>query len=312
MLRRRLHRFLHFLGYLNLRTLRITLSRALKHRLLSLSSQMAYNAMLALFPGILVIFTVIELVKQFFPWTNPANQLGEVAPEEALQLIRNFADGINLTDYRGLFSLTFIMAIWVSSGALNAAMNALDQIHQIPPEKTRPFWKAKLIAMGLTFGSILLLFIASFVLFVSNWVINLVEYKSMVVVLFTLLQLLGWLIALGLVAIVFATIYRFGTSHWRKGTPIIPGAVLATVLWAIVSGIFRHYAASNFSSYQEIYGALRAVIVLQLWLYMTSLVLLLGDQLNFTVGQAMQAAKAQSIDKTELSTLSKIPESNIQ
>ncbi|MEQ8753301.1 MAG: YihY/virulence factor BrkB family protein [Coleofasciculus sp. G1-WW12-02] len=312
MLRPRLLRFFHFFRYLNLATLRITVSRALKHRLLSLSSQMAYNAMLALFPAILVIFTVIELFKQYFPWTNPADQLGEVAPEEALQLMRNFADGINFTDNRGLFSLSFIMAIWVSSGALNAAMNALDQINQIPSEKSRPFWKAKLIAMGLTLGSVLLLFIASFILFISSWVVNLVEYKSIVIILLTLLRLLSWLIALGLVAIVFAIIYRFGISHWRPGTPIIPGAILAAVLWAIVSGVFRHYVASNFSNYHKIYGALGAVIVLQLWSYMTSLVLLLGDQLNFTVGEAMQAAKARSIEKTEIKAVSKISESKIQ
>jgi membrane protein len=149
-------------------------------------------------------------------------------------------------------------------------------------------------------------------LFISNWAVNLVEYKSIVVILLTLLRLLSWLIALSLVAIVFAIIYRFGISHWRQGTPIIPGAVLAAVSWAIVSGVFRHYVASNFSNYHKIYGALGAVIVLQLWLYMTSLVLLLGDQLNFTVGEAMQADKQQSSDKPELQRVSEISESKIQ
>ncbi|HBB36075.1 MAG TPA: ribonuclease BN [Cyanobacteria bacterium UBA8803] len=293
MLHARVYRFFHFFRYLNPILLRKTVTRALKRQLMALSSQMAYNAMLALFPAILVILTTIELFKQFFPWTNPAVQLGEVAPKEAMQLMQDFADGINLTGNRGLFSLSFVMAIWVSSGALSAVMNALDQIHQIPIEETRPFWKAKLISLGLTIGSILLLFIASFLLFISNLVVKMVDDQSIVLVLVTILRLLSWPIALGLVAIVFAVIYRFGPSRWRPGTPIIPGAVLAAVSWAIGSGLFRHYLTANFGNYNKIYGALGAVIVLQLWLYMTSLVLLMGDQLNFTVGEAIQDAKTE-------------------
>ncbi|HAG83893.1 MAG TPA: ribonuclease BN, partial [Cyanobacteria bacterium UBA12227] len=80
MLRPRLRRFFDFFRYLNAITLRKTVARAMKRQLMSLSSQMAYNAMLALFPAILVLLTVIQLFKQFFPWTNPAVQLRDVAP----------------------------------------------------------------------------------------------------------------------------------------------------------------------------------------------------------------------------------------
>lgn len=85
------------------------------------------------------------------------------------------------------------------------------------------------------------------------------------------------------------------------GTPILPGAVLAAVCWAIVSSIFRYYVAATFGSYHKIHGALGAVIVLQLWLYMSSWVLLLGDQLNFTVGEAIAEAgrKTAIIDGRE-------------
>ena len=75
-----------------------------------------------------------------------------------------------------------------------------------------------------------------------------------------------------------------------KGTPIMPGAVLAAISWAIVSALFRLYV-TNFGNYNKVYGAVGAVIVLLLWLYMTSLVLLLGDQLNVTVGEAMQQGR---------------------
>ena len=288
-------RFFRFFRYLNLVTLRKTFARAMKRRLMGLSAEMAYNAMLALFPAILAVLTAIGLFEESLQSTfrELANQLSEVSPDEALQLIRDFTKSINLTKNRGLFSLSFVVAIWASSGALSAAMNALDQIHEIPLEKTRPFWKAKLISLGLTIGSILLLVIASFLVFISDWVVRMVVHQSGLSALLTLWRLLSWPLALGIVATAFGYIYRFGPSRWNQGTPIMPGAFLAAISWAILSALFRLYVA-NFGNYNKVYGAVGAVIVLMLWLYMTSLVLLLGDQLNVTVGEAIQQAKAKA------------------
>jgi membrane protein len=292
MLAARLARFFHFFRYLNWITLKKTVARAMKRRLMGLSSEVAYNAMLALFPAILVILTAIGLFADtlHIPLRNLVEQFTDVAPEQALQLIRDFASEISRRKNRGLFSLSFVLAIWVSSGALSAAMNALDQIHQIPREQTRPFWKAKLISLALTIGSIILLFTASFLVFISELVLKLaVDFidRNGASILLTAWRLLSWPLALSIVATAFAFIYRFGPSRWKPGTPIVPGAVLAAVSWAVVSGLFRLYVA-NFGNYNKVYGAVGAVIVLLLWLYMTSLVLLLGDQLNVIVGEQMR------------------------
>jgi len=285
--------FFRFFRYLNWVTLRKTFTRALQRRLIGLSAEMAYNAMLALFPAILAMITAIGLFQESLAeaFRSLTSQLSEVAPDEALQLIRDFTQGIHLTKNSGLFSLSFLLAIWISSGALSAAMNALDQIHKIPPEKSRPFWKAKLISLGLTIGSILLLVIASFLVFISDWIVRLVVHKSGVWILLTLWRLLSWPLALSIVATAFAFIYRFGPSCWSHGTPIMPGAILAAISWAILSALFRVYV-ENFGNYNKVYGAVGAVIILLLWLQMSSLVLLLGDQLNVIVGEAMQPAKS--------------------
>lgn len=289
-------RFFRFFRYLNLSTLKKTFAQAMKRRLMGLSAEMAYNAMLALFPAILAILTAIGLFQDSLQDTfrDLANQLSEVAPEQALQLLRDFAKEISRTKSSSLFSFSFILAIWASSGALSAAMNALDQIHKIPITKVRPFWKAKLVSLGLTIGSILLLVTASFLVFISGWIVEMVAQKSGILILSTIWRLLSWPLALGIVATAFAFIYRFGPSRWTKGTPIMPGAILAAISWAILSGLFRLYVA-NFGNYNKVYGAVGAVIVLLLWLYMTSLVLLLGDQLNVTVGEAMQPAKSKTL-----------------
>lgn len=268
----------------------------MKRRLMGLSAEMAYNAMLALFPAILAVLTAIGLFQDFLQDTfrDLVNQLSEVAPEQVLQLLRDFAQEISRTKSQSLFSLSFIFAIWASSGALSAAMNALDQIHRIPTEEARPFWKAKLISLGLTIGSIVLLLIASFLVFISGWLVELATQQSGITILSTIWRLLSWPLALGIVATAFAFIYRFGPSRRSKGTPIMPGAMLAAISWAIISALFRLYVA-NFGNYNKVYGAVGAVIILLLWLYMTSLVLLLGSQLNVTVGEAMQPAKSKGL-----------------
>jgi membrane protein len=282
-------RFFRFFRHLNWATLRKTFARAIERRLMGLSAEMAYNAILALFPAILAILTAIGLFEESLQSTfrNLVRQLSEVAPYEVVELIRQFKIEISRTKSSGLFSLSFVFAIWASSGVLSAAMNAFDQMHKIPPEQTRPFWKAKLVSLGLTIGSILFSVLASFLVFISDWLVKIVVSHSGASLLLTLWRLLSWPLALGIIATGCAFIYRYGPSRWTKGTPIMPGAVLAAIFWAIVSALFRLYV-TNFGNYNKVYGAVGAVIVLLLWLYMTSLVLLLGDQLNVTVGEAMQ------------------------
>ena len=281
-------RFFRFFRHLNWATLKKTFQRVGQRRLTGLSAEMAYNAMLALFPAILAILTAIGLFQSSAKtFEGVAKQLSEIAPQEALFLIEGFAHEISQSQNQGLFSVSFVAAIWASSGALSAAMTALDQIHQIQPEQIRPFWKAKLISIGLTIGTIVLLIIASFLVFISDLIVKLLISQSGLLELLSIWRLFSWPLALGIVASAFAFIYRYGPSRWVPGTPIMPGAMVAAVSWAIISGLFRLYV-SNFGNYNKAYGAVGAVIVLMLWLYMTSLVLLIGDQLNVTVGESMR------------------------
>lgn len=293
-------RFVRFFRHLSWATLKKTFARVGERRLLGLSAEIAYNAMLSLFPAILAALTAIGLFEESLQSTfkQMAVQLSKVAPDEALVLIRDFAREITQSKNTGLFSISFIAAIWAASGALSAAMTALDQIHEIPLKQRRPFWKAKLISLGLTIGTILLLVMASFLVFISDWLLQFFVRESGFFVLLAVWQLSRWPLALGIVSAAFAFIYRYGPSRWNSGTPMMPGAVLAAVSWAIVSGLFRLYV-SNFGNFNQAYGAVGAVIVLMLWLYMTAVVVLVGDQLNFTVGKAMRPRASSTLEPAE-------------
>ena len=281
-------RFIRFFRHITWATLKKTLIRVGERRLLGLSAEIAYNTMLSLFPAILAVLTAIGLFEESLQATfkQLAMQVSKVAPDEASILIRDFSRQITQSKNTGLFSISFIVAIWAASGALSTAMNALDQIHQIPPNQTRPFWKAKLISLGLTIGTIVLLLLASFLVFISDLILQFFVRESGLYILLTIWRLLSWPLALAIVSVAFAFVYRYGPSRWDSGTPMMPGAVLAAVSWAILSALFRLYV-SNFGNYNKAYGAIGAVIVLMLWLYMSAAVLLVGDQLNVTVGDAM-------------------------
>jgi membrane protein len=108
----------------------------------------------------------------------------------------------------------------------------------------------------------------------------------------------GWQVwsrsmTLVVVSAAFAFIYRFGPSQRHPETPILPGAAIAAVLWAVISNLFRLYV-SHFGNYNRTYGAVGTIVILLLWLYLSSLVTLFGAQLNVTVGAAMRRAKAKS------------------
>lgn len=295
-------RFVGFVRHLNWRTLKKTFTRTIERRLLGLASEIAFNAMLSLFPAILAVLTAIGLFEESLQDTfkQLANQISQIAPEEALKLIRDFATKeITNSKNRGLFSLSFAIALWTASGAISTAMTAFDQIHQIPSEQTRPFWKAKLISLALTIGTILLLMVASFLVFISDLLLAMVVYENgSLIFLLHLWQLLRWPLALGIVAAAFGFIYRYGPSVWNSGTPMMPGAILAAVFWAVLSALFRIYVA-NFGNYNKVYGAVGTVIVLMLWLWMSAAVMLVGDQLNVTVGEDMRS-------KTDKNLLKKI------
>ena len=295
-------RFFRFFRYLfRWPTLKKVVVRIAQRRLPGLSGEIAYNAMFSLFPAILALLAAIGLFKDFLgnTFNGLTAQISQVAPDQALAVIHAVVQEITQTQSSSLFSISFLVAIWVASAALSSAMFAFDQIAQIPQEQVRPFWKAKLISLCLTIGTIVLLLLASFLVFISDWLLQLVVSKvNTLSVLLVIWRLLSWPLALGIVSAAFTFIYRYGPSRWIRGTPIMPGAVLAAVLWAVVSALFRLYV-SDIANFNRTYGAIGAVMVLMLWLYLSALVLLVGNELNVTVGEEMRAAAQPNLEPTQ-------------
>lgn len=315
-IQRKFGSFWLFCRCLTWRTLKEVCVKAGEQRLPGLSAEMAYNSMLALFPGLLAVLCAIAL---FEPLQSTLYQiaglLGAVIPDEVRKLIRSSLQEILLYRNQQLFSLSFVASLWAFSGVMSAAMAALDRIHEIPPDRTRSFLKAKLISLGLSIGTIILLIMALGVVFVSDLIVQAIARQSCLLEsvancnlkdfqnclpptdncplesqLLAVWRLWRWPTSLGIISVTFAFVYRYGPSRHQREIPIFSGAVFAAILWALISALFRFYVL-HLGNYNWTYGTIGTFIVLLLWLYLCSLVMLIGAQLNVTIGQAMKASK---------------------
>lgn len=313
--------FFRFFLYINWTTLKEVVICTAEQRLNGLSAEMAYNSTLALFPALLSIIAAISLSDSL---QNTLQEMGTllavVVPQEVQVQISTVWERMLITRSEELFSFSFLVSIWLFSGVIGSAMVALNHIHRVPRERLRSFWEDKLIAIALAIGTILLLIVACGLVFISDVVVEILARKSCILetvgtcpldqikdcleqppvqqclLLKTLpstWKQLRWPIALGIVATNFALIYRFGPSQRQPETPLVPGAILAAILWAVISNLFRLYV-THFGNYNITYGAIGAFIILLLWLYIASLVMLIGAQVNVTVGEAMRRRKSQA------------------
>ncbi|MGB0564068.1 MAG: YihY/virulence factor BrkB family protein, partial [Spirulinaceae cyanobacterium] len=198
---------------------------------------------------------------------------------------------------RSLFSISFVAAIWIASSAVCTTMSALDQIHHIPRKARRPFWRSRSIAIVLTLASIFLLASAAFFVFLGNqlvnWAIDAIENlpvshsEQSAYWLLRSWRTLGLPFVFGWVIVAFVLLYRFGPSRWRRGWPVLPGAILGALSWFGSASLFRIYV-DQFSAYNRVYGLVGAFMVLMIWLYLSCLILLIGGQLNVTLAEAME------------------------
>jgi membrane protein len=255
---------------------------------LGLAAQLAYYFFLALFPAVLFILALAS----FFPLTNFIDEILQVlrpiAPAEVLGLLEEQLRRISNTDSGGILTLGILGAIWSSSAAVVAIVGSLNRAYDI--EEGRPWWKVRLTAVGLTLG-LAVLVLASFTLIVAGPTI-----ASQVASSFGLgsvfewsWKILQWPLAFFLVSTAVGLVYYFAPDAEQDWAWITPGALIGTLLWLIVSLVFKIYVA-NFADYAA-YGAVGGVIVLLLWFYISALAILVGAELNAEIEHASPYGK---------------------
>jgi membrane protein len=181
-------------------------------------------------------------------------------------------------------------ALWSSSAALNSIVNALNRAYDIVDR--RPWWRVRLVAMGLTLA------LAVFMLFALSLVLSgpgVATYLGKVTGLGTPFKwawlVMQWPLAIVLVSTAIGFIYYFGPDAHQPWDRVMPGALTATALWLLISLGFKAYVA-KFTDYNASYGAIGGVIAVMLWLYVSSIAILVGAELNAEIEQTARERAA--------------------
>jgi membrane protein len=257
--------------------------------ILGLAAQLAYYFFLALFPAILFLIALAS----FFPITNLIDDitraLQPIAPAEVLGFIQDQLRLVSNSNRGGILTLGILGAVWSSSAAVVAIIGALNRAYDI--EESRPWWKVRLTAIGLTI-SLALMILVSFSLVVAGPALaeRLAAGFGLGAAFEWTWKILQWPLAFFLVTTAVGLVYYFAPDAEQEWVWITPGAGVATVLWFMVSLGFKVYV-TNFTNYNATYGAVGAVILLMLWFYISSLAILAGAELNAEIEHASPHGK---------------------
>jgi membrane protein len=244
------------------------------------AAALTYYAVLAVFPALIVLVSILGLVGESA--TQPLiDNLGTVAPGPAKEIFTSAIE--NLQGDQGaagfLFVIGLLGALWSASGYVAAFMRASNAIYDM--EEGRPIWKTLPVRVSLTLVLLTLLAISTIAVVLTGGLASrvgdLVGLGSTAVDVWNIAK---WPVLLVVVSFMFALLYWAAPNVKHPGFRwISPGGVLAVIGWLIASGAFALYV-SNFGSYNKTYGALGGVVVFLVWLWISNIMILLGAEFN--------------------------------
>jgi membrane protein len=266
-----------------------TVKEAIKDDIQSLAAQQAYYFFFALFPALLTVLSIAS----FFPIENLVDDttaaLGGVVPGDIVTIINTQIQEISRAGTGGALTFGILLTIWSTSTAMVALTTTLNKAYDIVEE--RPWWKVRLIAIGLTIG-LAVFILTSIALVIAGPTVaeRLADRLQLGEAFKWTWWILQWPLVLALVATAIAVVYYFAPDAEQDWVWITPGSILATVTWLIVSLGLKFYLA-NVANYNETYGAVGGVIALLLWFWLSGLAILIGAEFNAEIEHASPYGK---------------------
>jgi membrane protein len=260
------------------------------------SAALTYYGVLSIFPGLLVLVSVLGLLgpSAIQPLID---NIGQITPGPVRLILENAANA--LEQAQGTAGITAIIglavALWSSSGYVAAFMRASNAIYDVP--EGRPIWKTVPIRIGVTLATGVLLLLSAVIVVLTGEVAEQAgRALGLESVIVTSWNIVKWPVLLVLVTLMFAILYwaspnaRQGGFRW-----VSPGGIVAVLLWIAASAGFAVYVA-NFASYNKTYGTLAGVIVFLVWLWISNLAILFGAEVNAELERQRSAAAGHPED----------------
>jgi membrane protein len=248
-----------------------------KHTM-QMAAGLSYYFVMSLFPLLIVFAAAVA----YLPVPNLFDQALAFAsrfmPHESMGLVKAVLRQV-ITPHRGKFmSFGIVGTIWAASGGFSSMMEALNVAYDVP--ESRPFWKTRPLAIGLTFLIGVLLVIALALMLVGpdfgGWLAAKVGLGSVFIAVWPYLR---WSIAVAFAVLAIELIYFLAPNVRQRFRRTLPGAALAVAGWLLLSWALGIYF-QHFTNLNKTYGTLAAAIALMVWLYWTAFAILLGGEIN--------------------------------
>jgi len=261
-----------------------TIKAFLADNLLGRAAELGFYFLFALFPTLVSASSMLGLAAKSASriYTTLLEYLSIVIPRSAMGVVMDTFNQTTAASTSGKVTFGLVAAIWSASVGFSAIQNTLNIVYKVP--ETRPYWKARLSAIGVTTILSVLVTALLAAMFGGDMLARFAErtiyHHLLGVTIAVLSRLAGWSIAAALLSLIFAVIYYFAPdvqkSRWRW---LSPGAAIGILTWLAASVGLRIYL-HFFDTYSITYGSLGAVIILLTWFYITGFVLLLGAEVN--------------------------------
>lgn len=242
----------------------------------ALGSQLAYYLILAFFPFMIFLMTVVGASS--LNSIEILDGLRTILPSSVFDLVASIIREVVDNQYKGLLGVSMVLSIWTSSSGFRAVIKGVNKAHDI--KETRSFIKRSIVAILFTFALALMIVLALAMLvfgdLIGKYLLSVLPFHRAIRWIWNILR---YVVVISMMIAVFAAIYRFTPAKKIKWKQVLPGAVVSTIGWIIVSLGFSYYV-NNFSNYSRFYGSLGAVFVLMTWLYISSMILIVGAEVN--------------------------------
>jgi len=259
---------------------RLALWRAFQHDAFSVAKAAAFSAIITLFPAILMLASILSISRTTeMLFREVSHALGRILPEGTHAAVMQYFTGNKRISLKFLLTL-IVITLWTGSGVMISWMEGFRNAYQMP--KIWGLVKERMIAFLLVILAGVPMVFASFLLVFGNqieqWIVYRVghELGPYILGLWTALR---WIIATLTSIAVIALIYHHGVPRTQPWHRVLPGSTLATVLWFVSTVIFGVYLR-RFANYDVIYGSVATAIALLIWLYLVSMVILIGAEFN--------------------------------
>jgi len=263
-------------------------------KLTTWAAALTYYAILSMFPGLLVLISVLKLTGKNTT-QRVLDNITNTAPGPAHSILTNAVKDLQAgqSSTAGILAVVGVLgALWSASGYIGSFMQASNAIYDVP--EGRPIWKKLPIRLGITVLTVVIVGGAALaVVFTGSLARQVGKIVGLGSSAVTAWDIAKWPILVVLVMLLFTVLYWAGPNVKQGGFRwITPGSLLAVLIWLAASGGFALYV-TNFSSYNKTYGSLAAIIVFLVWLWISNLAILVGAEFDAEMqrGRAIEAGR---------------------